>query len=76
MARRRVESFLVRVVLQVQEDGTAEPEAWHGRIQRVSTGDARQFNNVEEILEFIRSQCTRHTVMPVRASDEETRLSG
>jgi hypothetical protein len=72
MTSRRVESFLVKLV--VQEDGGCEPDAWRGRIQRISTGDAQQFNNVEGIIAFIRSQFATAGSAPLHEEPDETRL--
>lgn len=49
---RRVESFLLRVV--IQEEG-ADPGClmWRGRIQHVTTGNERQFEHLQEVLAFI-----------------------
>jgi len=53
MHSRRVESFLLRVVVQ---DGAGTPDAWRGRIQHVATGDERHFGDIEEVIKFIREQ--------------------
>ncbi|MEN9935110.1 MAG: hypothetical protein RLZZ387_1689 [Chloroflexota bacterium] len=54
MSNRRVESFLLRVVVQ---DGAFEgPESWRGRIQHVGSGDERHFQHIEDVIAFIREQ--------------------
>jgi hypothetical protein len=54
MHSRRVESFLLRVV--VQDGVCTAPDAWRGRIQHVATGDERHFGDLEEVINFIREQ--------------------
>jgi hypothetical protein len=54
MSSRRVEAFLLRVV--VQDGDCAEPEMWRGRIQHVASGDERRFGRMEDVIEFIREQ--------------------
>ena len=52
MSRRRIESFLLRLVVE-DLDG-ADPEAWRGRIQHIGSGYERQFDHIKDILSFIR----------------------
>jgi hypothetical protein len=54
MSNRRVESFLLRLV--VQESDAQDTEAWRGRIQHVSSGCERQFEHLQELIEFIGEQ--------------------
>jgi hypothetical protein len=54
MSIRRVESFLLRVV--VQDEACVEPDAWRGRIQHVGSGDERHFEHMEDVILFIREQ--------------------
>jgi hypothetical protein len=49
---RRVESFLLRVVVQEEGPGT-HALAWRGRIQHVTTGNERQFEQLQDLLAFI-----------------------
>lgn len=51
MGARRIESFLLRLV--VQDDGTVDPRQWHGRIQHVATGDEQQIEQLQDIIAFI-----------------------
>jgi hypothetical protein len=53
MSSRRVESFLVRLVV---EGGDAPDPAWRGRIQHVSSGGEQQFERIQEMLAFISNQ--------------------
>lgn len=54
MSSRRVESFLLRLV--VEEPRAPEGEAWRGRIQHVSSGSERQFDHMQDMLTFISQQ--------------------
>lgn len=54
MSSRRVESFLLRVV--INDAACAAPEAWRGRIQHVASGDERHFGQIEDVINFIREQ--------------------
>lgn len=56
MSSRRVESFLIRLVV---EDDDAPERAWRGRIQHVSSGGEQQFERIQDMLAFIRDQLTR-----------------
>ncbi|MGB9738958.1 MAG: hypothetical protein C0184_09545 [Chloroflexus aggregans] len=51
MATRRVESFLVRIVVAENEGKTAQQ--WHGRIQHIGTGFECRIDQLEELLAFI-----------------------
>ncbi len=51
MSARRIESFLLRLV--VQDDGSANPEHWRGRIQHVTTGNEQQIEQLQDVVAFI-----------------------
>jgi hypothetical protein len=51
MAARRVESFLLRLVVQEGESDRAL--RWRGRIQHVSSGQEQQIDEFEDALAFI-----------------------
>ena len=53
MTSPRVESFLVRVVV---DDGDPLHQSCHGRVQHVSSGREQQFAHFQEMLAFISSQ--------------------
>ena len=53
MSSRRVESFLVRLVV---EGSDAPDGAWRGRIQHVSSGGEQQFERIQDMLAFISNQ--------------------
>lgn len=54
MSNRRVESFLLRLV--VHDSDALSADAWHGRIQHISSGGERQFERMQDLLDFIGQQ--------------------
>lgn len=53
MTTRRVESFLLRIV--VTEDQAQSPEQWRGRIQHIPSGSEQQIDALAEAVAFISS---------------------
>ncbi|MFQ3662592.1 MAG: hypothetical protein SNJ69_09400 [Chloroflexaceae bacterium] len=53
MRRRRIESFLLRIV--VSEERPAAPERWRGKIQHITTGAEQQIGELAQIVAFINS---------------------
>lgn len=53
MGTRRVESFLLRIV--VPEGQSIEPQQWRGRIQHVASGAEQQIDELREAIAFITS---------------------
>lgn len=51
MGTRRVESFLLRLV--VQDDGCIPPEQWRGRIQHIASGQELQIDQLQDVVAFI-----------------------
>lgn len=51
MTTRRVESFLLRIV--VTEDQAQSPDQWRGRIQHVASGVEQQVDALSEAIAFI-----------------------
>lgn len=51
MTTRRVESFLLRIV--VSEDQAHRPDQWRGRIQHVASGVEQQVDALAEAIAFI-----------------------
>ena len=51
MGNRRIESFVVRVVVQDNEPLPATD--WRGRIQHITTGDECQFKQLQDLLLFM-----------------------
>ncbi|MFV9502966.1 MAG: hypothetical protein AB4911_00220 [Oscillochloridaceae bacterium umkhey_bin13] len=56
MSMRRVESFLLRIV--VPEDTVLSPEHWRGRIQHVASGAELQIDELAQAVIFISSHLT------------------
>ena len=54
MSTRRIESFLLRLV--VNEPLSADTGDWRGRIQHIRSGHAHQFERLEDIVAFITQQ--------------------
>jgi hypothetical protein len=68
MSNRRIESFLLRLVVEDQD--SVDTEAWRGRIQHVGSGYERQFERLQDIVAFIREHFPAAHVLSV--SDDET----
>ncbi len=51
MSTRRVESFLLRIV--VPEDQTLTPDCWRGRIQHIASGAELQIDDLAQAIAFI-----------------------
>lgn len=58
MATRRVESFLVRIVVAETEDTATQ--RWSGRIQHIGTGFECRIDQLEELLAFINNHLQQH----------------
>lgn len=54
MGSRRIESFLLRLV--VNETRDVEVEDWRGRIQHIGSGHERYFEHLEDVIAFINEQ--------------------
>src|SRR5262245_17249858 len=54
MSTRRIESFLLRLV--VEETNSEDTDEWRGRIQHIGSGYERQFERLEDIIAFITQQ--------------------
>lgn len=57
MSNRRVEAFLLRLVVDEHCPASA---GWRGRIQHVASGSECQFDQVQEALAFIDRLVQRH----------------
>jgi hypothetical protein len=51
MATRRIESFLLRIV--VSDEPRVKPQQWHGRIQHVASGAEQQIDELAQAVAFI-----------------------
>nr|WP_044200149.1 hypothetical protein [Oscillochloris trichoides] len=60
MATRRIESFLLRIV--VSDESRAEPPQWRGRIQHVASGAEQQINELAQAVAFISNHLSGHGV--------------
>ena len=54
MSTRRIESFLLRLV--VDEPNSADTNDWRGRIQHIGSGYEQQFERLEDLVAFIAQQ--------------------
>ena len=54
MGKRRIEAFLLRLVVDQQHDAGAQ--TWCGRIQHISNGHECRFESLQEVLTFIGEQ--------------------
>lgn len=51
MSSRRVESFLLRLV--VQDAASSDPMQWRGRIQHITTGCEHSVEQLQDVVAFI-----------------------
>lgn len=73
MSSRRIESFLLRLVVNETHDVEVEVEDWRGRIQHIGSGHERYFEHLEDVIAFINEQfAAGYTLF---RSDEEPRRS-
>lgn len=63
MSHRRIESFLLRII--VEDQHTLDPDAWHGRIQHVGSGCERRFDHLLDMITFICDQLATDRRSPV-----------
>jgi len=54
MKSRRVESFLIRIVLEEPAAGPAQP--WHGRVQHISSGMEQRFDCLDDLVAALQAQ--------------------
>jgi hypothetical protein len=54
MSNRRVESFLLRLV--VRDSEAPHTGEWRGRVQHISSGSERQFERMQDLIDFIGEQ--------------------
>lgn len=72
MATRRVESFLVRIV--VADNGDSASPRWHGRVQHIGTGLESRIDQLDELLAFITTHLNPAEPAPV--TGQSTNPSG
>jgi hypothetical protein len=68
MTNRRVESFLLRIVVQQNDSQVAD--AWRGRIQHISSGFERQFERMQDLIDFIGEQMVLDQSMLIVCDEE------
>ena len=68
MSSRRVESFLLRIVVQENEPQAAD--GWRGRIQHISSGFERQFERMQDLIDFIGEQLVHEQSMLIVCDEE------
>ncbi len=66
MSARRVESFLLRLV--VEDDGSVDPAQWHGRIQHVATGSSQSVEELQDVVAFIRAHIEAVEATPITSA--------
>jgi hypothetical protein len=68
MGNRRVESFLLRLVVHDSEAPAAD--AWRGRIQHISSGYERQFERMQDLIDFIGEQLVNEQSLLIVCDDQ------
>ena len=68
MNNRRVESFLLRLV--VQDSDVAPADVWRGRIQLISSGCELQFERMQDLIDFIGEQLVHEQSMLIICDDQ------
>ncbi len=58
MATRRIESFLLRIV--VSDEPRTESPQWRGRIQHVASGAEQQISELAQAVAFISNHLSGH----------------
>ena len=68
MSNRRVESFLLRLVVHDSEVPSAD--AWRGRIQHISSGGECQFERMQDLIDFIGEQLMNEQSQLIVSDDQ------
>ena len=68
MSNRRVESFLLRLV--VHDSDLPSANAWRGRIQHISSGCEHQFERMQDLLDFISEQLGQEQPLLIVSDDQ------
>ena len=68
MSNRRVESFLLRLV--VHDSEVPLGGAWRGRIQHISSGCERQFEHIQDLIDFIGEQLVNEQSLLIVCDDQ------
>lgn len=72
MSTRRVESFLLRIV--VPSDLELSPEQWRGRIQHVASGTEQQIDELAQVVAFIAAHLSSCVETPLQDEPVSTPL--
>ena len=68
MSNRRVESFLLRLV--VHDSDVPSAAAWRGRIRHISSGCERQFERMQDLIDFIGEQLVNEQSLLLVSDDQ------
>ena len=68
MSNRRIESFLLRLVIRDNE--VLPADAWRGRIQHISSGCERQFEHMQDLIKFIDEQMAHDQSLLIVCDDQ------
>ena len=68
MSNRRVESFLLRLV--VHDSEVAADDEWRGRVQHISSGCERQFERMQDLIDFIGKQLVHEQSLVIIWDDQ------
>ena len=68
MSNRRVESFLLRLV--VHDSDVPSADAWRGRIQHISSGSEHQFERMQDLIDFIGVQLGQERPLLIVCDDQ------
>ena len=68
MSNRRIESFLLRLVIHDSE--VLPAEAWRGRVQHIGTGCERQFERMQDLIDFISEQLGQEQPLLIVSDDQ------
>lgn len=67
MGQRRIESFLVRVI--IESDGAQQPGVYRGRVQSIANGTTAQFTGLADLATFIAANTTFVAASPSAAAE-------
>ena len=68
MSNRRVESFLLRLV--IHDSAVPPADEWRGRIQHISSGCERQFDHMQDLINFIGEQLVHDQSLLIVCDDQ------
>ena len=68
MSNRRIESFLLRLV--VRDSEVPPTDGWRGRVQHISSGCERQFERMQDLIDFICEQMAHDQSLLIVCDDK------